>query len=190
MPRRTHSDFLRKSVVPLLLTALIILASACEEKTKPPVSSMGGQEIPDQESWNSTTTFSDSGQVRAVLQAGHIRMYDSRKETIIDSGLVVDFFGRDGEHTSRLTSDRGRVDDETKDLEAFDNVIFRSDSGTIVETEFIYWENFHKKVSGDRFVTITSPNERLQGYGFEADQDLRNYTVFGTVTGEADFDVK
>ena len=168
----------------------MFLASACEEKMKTKVKNVSGDELPDQESWNSTTTFSDSGRVRAILQSGHIRMFEGRQETLIDSGLVVDFFGRDGKHTSTLTADRGRVNDETKDLEAFENVVFRSDSGTVVETEYIYWENFNKKVRGDQFVTITSPSERLQGYGFEADQDLRNYTVFGTVTGEAEFDQK
>lgn len=166
----------------------MLLTTACEEKMKTTVKDIAGDELPDQESWNSTTTFSDSGRVRAILQSGHIRMYEGRQETLIDSGLVVDFYGRNGEHTSTLTADSGRVNDETKDLEAFHNVVFRSDSGTVVETEYIFWENFKKKVRGDRFVTITSPTERLQGYGFEADQDLRNYTVFGTVSGEAEID--
>ena len=181
---------LRLLPVIILLIAGVLVTAACEEKMKTRVKDVSADELPDQESWNSPTTFSDSGRVRAILQSGHIRMYESRKETLIDSGLVVDFFGRDGKHTSTLTADRGKVNDETKDLEAFDNVVFRSDSGTVVETEYIFWENFTKKVRGDRFVTITSPSERLQGYGFEADQDLRNYTVFGTVTGEAEIETK
>ncbi len=170
------------------MAALVFGLAACGGKTKPPVATSVPEELPDQESWTSTVTFSDSGQVRAILRAGHIRMYKSRSETLIDSGLVVDFFGRDGEHTSTLTAKRGRVDDEYKDLEAFENVVFRSDSGTVVETEYILWENINRRVRGDRFVTITSPTEKLQGYGFEADQDLKNYTVYGKVTGEAEFD--
>ena len=89
-----------------------------------------------------------------------------------------------------LTAKRGHVDDQTRNLEAFDNVVFRSDSGTVVETEYIFWDNAQRKVRGNRFVTITSATERLQGYGFEADQDLRNYTVFGTVSGRAEIDTK
>ena len=37
-------------------------------------------------------------------------------------------------------------------------------------------------------MTITSAAERLQGYGFEADQDLRNYTVFGKVSGQMELE--
>ena len=174
---------------PVIAVALLILLSiaACEEeaKVRPTIADAVPEEFPDQESWNSTVVFSDSGRVRAILRAGHIRMYEDRKETLLDSGIVVDFFGRDGEHSSVLTAERGKVNDENKDLEAYDNVVFRSDSGTVVETEYMYWENLNRIVRGDRFVTITSPTERLQGYGFTADQDLKNYTVFGTVSGEA-----
>ncbi len=180
------TDSVRWSVPAFILIILLSIA-ACEEeaKVKPTVADTVPEELPDQESWNSTVVFSDSGRVRAILRAGHIRMYEDRKETLLDSGLVVDFFGRDGEHTSVLTAERGKVYDEHKDLEAYGNVVFRSDSGTVVETEYMYWENLNRLVRGDRFVTITSPTERLQGYGFQADQDLKNYTVFGKVTGEA-----
>jgi LPS export ABC transporter protein LptC len=184
------SRLLRRSAAvtaPLLLLCAVLLLGACEEKMKPPRVAFGeGEDIPDQESWNSTVTFSDSGVVKAVLVSGHIRMYGRRYETLLDSGLVVDFYDAGGEHTSRLSADRGRVADRTKDLEAFGNVVFVSDSGTVVETEYMKWTNQTRMVSGDRFVTITSPKERLQGYGFEADQGLKNYTVFGQVRGEAE----
>ena len=181
-----------KVLVALLPVILFLcgLATACEEKAKPAVSLLTPDQLPTQESWNSSVTFSDSGRVRAVLQAGHIRMFEESQETLLDSSLVVDFFDRAGKHTSVLTAKRGRVDDRTRNLEAFENVVFTSDSGTVVETEYIFWDNALRKVRGDRFVTITSATERLQGYGFEADQDLRNYTVYGTVTGRAEIDTK
>jgi LPS export ABC transporter protein LptC len=170
------------------LLVLIALSAACGDKMRPPLQDkFGADRVPDQESWNSTVVFSESGLLRAELLAGHIRMYRDTRETLLDSGIVVDFYDRQQQHTSRLTARRGRVDDETKNLEAFDDVIFTSDNGTVVETEYIFWDNAARIVRGDRFVTITSPTERLQGYGFEADQDLKNYTVFGTVSGEAEF---
>ncbi len=180
----------RHAAIPVALFAFLLIFSACEEKAKPALSGLRPDQLPTQESWNSKVTFSDSGRVRAILQAGHIRMFEEEVETLIDSGLVVDFYDRTGKHSSRLTARRGRVDDNTRDLEAFENVVFRSDSGTVVETEYIFWSNELKKVRGDRFVTITSAAERLQGYGFEADQDLRNYTVFGKVSGQMELENK
>ncbi|MBE0645944.1 MAG: LPS export ABC transporter periplasmic protein LptC [Bacteroidetes bacterium] len=180
----------RAAIPSVLLLSALIAFSACEEKAKPALSGITPDQLPTQESWNSSVTFSDSGRVRAILKAGHIRMFEEGQETLIDSGLVVDFYDRSGKHSSVLTAKRGHVDDRTRDLEAYENVVFRSDSGTVVETEYIFWDSAQKRVRGDRFVTITSAAERLQGYGFEADQDLRNYTVFGKVSGQAEIETK
>ncbi|MDH7515514.1 MAG: LPS export ABC transporter periplasmic protein LptC [Bacteroidota bacterium] len=160
--------------------------SACEKRLEPaklPIEKTG--EIPDQESWNTRVVFSDSGIVRAVLQAAHIRRFDARRETLLDSGIVVDFYTTGGAHSSRLTGDRGRVDDATNNLEAFDNVVFVSDSGVVVRTDYLFWNNAERKIRSDRFVTVTSPREKIQGYGFEADQSLRNYVIY-RVSGEAE----
>ncbi len=179
--------------MPSICRMLVLAAAVCfvmagcnERKLTPPRGGIDGTGLPDQESWDSHITFSDSGLVKAVVQAGHIRMYDERRETLLDSGIVVDFFGKDGQHSSRLTANRGRVDDATKDLEAFDNVVFVSDSGTVVTTEYLYWENTRRKVRSDRFVHVKAPKEELQGYGFEADQNLKNYVIY-RVSGQAEF---
>ena len=172
----------------LFTISVLLVLSACEDKVKPPVTDapLGG-DIPDQESWDSKIVFSDSGQVDAELQAGHILVYEQRQETFMDSGIVVDFYGNDGAHTSKLTARRGKVNDATKDLEAFDDVVFVSDSGTVVETTYLFWDNRKQKVRSDKFVTVTSPKERIQGYGFEADQGLKNYVIY-RVSGEAELE--
>jgi len=177
------------ALMPVLLFASLMLSAGCEEKLKPPLVQMPvGEELPDQESWDAKINFSDSGIVRAVMTAGRIRKYNDRMKTMLDSGVVVDFYDESGVHSSRLTSDRGEVDDQTNIVEAFGDVVFISDSGTVVETEYLYWDTEEQKVMGDRFVTITSPTERLQGYGFEADQDLKNYVIRGRISGEAKLD--
>lgn len=191
--RELLPDFGFRSAVWIVLSCFVLFFAftGCDkEKAKPRLSGLTSDQLPTQESWNTKVTFSDSGRVRAILNAGHIRMFEDQSETLIDSGLVVDFYERSGKHSSVLTSKRGRVDDRTRDLEAFDNVVFRSDSGTVVETEYIFWDSALKKVRSDRFVTITSARERLQGYGFEADQGLKNYTVFGKVSGQAEIESK
>lgn len=40
------------------------------------------------------------------------------------------------------------------------------------------WRNKDQKIISDKFVTIISPKEKIQGYGFESDQSLRNYTIY------------
>jgi LPS export ABC transporter protein LptC len=158
---------------------LIFLFSACKtERLKPPVDySFKDEYIPTQESWNSEVIFSDSGKIKAILNAGHIQVFPQRNETLLEDGIKVDFFDQNEIKTSTLTSKRGRVDDITSDLFAIDSVVVFSDSVTIL-TELIQWKNDERKIVSDKFVTILSPTEKIQGYGFESDQSLKNYVIF------------
>ena len=174
---------MRSSILPIVLGIAFL---SCTQRAAPPVSTTKDwRGMPDQESWNSRVVFSDSGTVKAILNANHVAMYETRHETILDSGITVDFYDPDGSHTSLLRADRGRVDDLSKDLEAFHNVVFRSDSGTVVKTEYLRWDNATKKIRSDRFVTVDSRKEYLEGYGFEADQSLKNYVIY-RVSGRAE----
>lgn len=162
----------------LLLIPLLVLACS-KEKIKPPVvSTFEGKELPSQESWNSTIFFTDSGKTRAILYSGHLRTFDKAGETLLDEGLKVDFYNDAEQKTSTLTSRRGRVDDRTNNLYAIDSVVAVNDSGVVVKTEEMEWRNSDKKIVSDKFVTITSPKEKIEGYGFESDQHLQNYVVY------------
>lgn len=163
-----------------LLPFFIVLFSSCEnERVKPSVdTSLNVQELPAQESWNSTVFFSDSGKTKAVLKTGHLRVFEQSRETLLDSNIRVDFYNEDEIKTTTLTAKRGRVDDATKDLYAIDSVVAVNDSGLTLTTEELMWRNSDRKIVSEKFVTITTPKEKIQGYGFESDQGLRNYVIY------------
>jgi LPS export ABC transporter protein LptC len=169
------------------ILALVFLS--CEEKIKPSIIHLSDVQIPSQESWNATIVFSDSGRIRAVLKASHILVFQDQDVTILNQGFRVDFYDENGKHTSYLIADSGRVNEKTKNLEAYGNIVAVSDEGTRVETTRLFWDNERNKVRSDAFVKVTSPNEILQGYGFEADQDLKNYVVY-KVSGQAKVEEK
>lgn len=169
----------------LLLIIMITLICGCEEKIKPSITNTKfGQDIPTQESWDTMITFTDSGKVTGILKAGYIAMYATKRYTILDSNITVDFFDENEQHTSVLTARRGKVNDATKDFEANENVIVKSDSGTTLKTEELYWDNTNQKIHTTAFVEITSPKEQIQGHGLISDQSLKNYIIL-KVTGQA-----
>ena len=173
-------------IVPAVLFILAaLLICACAEKIKPSVANTGlGQDVPSQESWNTSITFTDSGRVTAVVHAGHIAVLSSKKITLLDEGIKVDFFDEHERHTSVLTADRGTVHDETRDLEAYGHVVVVSDSGTTLQCEELFWDNAKQLIHTSVFVEISSPDEHIQGHGLESDQSLKNYRIF-RVTGRA-----
>ncbi len=170
-----------------LLLAIVmfgLVAGGCEDKIRPSVVPVNEAEIPSQESWNSTVTFTDSGKVKAILWAGHIASYAARQFTLLSDSVHVDFFNDLEQHTSLLTSRRGRVDDRTQDFAAYDNVIVISDSGTALKTDSLFWDNATRKIRTEAFVDIVSPTEHIMGHGMISDQGLKKYTIF-KVTGQA-----
>ena len=169
----------------LVLIALVsALCAGCGEKVKPVVVPISDREIPAQESWRSTVTFSDSARVKAVLWAGYIAVYDSPRRTLLSDSIHVDFFNDAGEHSSTLTARRGKVDDVTRNLEAYENVVVKSDSGTTLTSDRLFWNNAEQKIHTDAFVDIVSPTEHISGQGMVSDQSLKNYRIF-KVTGRA-----
>lgn len=171
----------------IFVVSIAVLAMwGCAEKVRPSVlSGVSSNQLPTQESWNSTITFSDSGIVKAIIKAGHIYAFDNSRTTYMDSGVVIDFFDEFGKHTTVLTSHKGSVDEGTNNLEAIGNVVVTTDSGTVVRTEKMFWDNAKQLIYSPEFVHITSPTEDLQGTGFESDHNLRNYKIF-KVTGTAE----
>lgn len=159
---------------------LVLLISGCsKERVKPSIDAdLVVEEMPTQESWDSKVIFTDSGYTKAILYTGHLRMFSRSMETLLDSGVKVDFYNSMERISTVLTSKRGRVDDANRDLYAIDSVVAVSDSGVTVTTDELMWRNKDRKIVSDKFVTIISPKEKIQGYGFESDQSLQNYVIY------------
>jgi LPS export ABC transporter protein LptC len=168
-----------------LLCAAVFMLSGCEEKTKPSVlSTVDSRTLPQQESWNSTITVSDSGRITAIILAGYIRVFESDRKTHMSQGVKVRFFNTQGIQTSVLTSEEGDVDEMTNNLEARKNVVVVSSDLSCMTTEQLFWDNKRQLIYTPAYVQITSEKDKLQGHGFESDQSLKNYRIF-RVTGQS-----
>lgn len=123
-------------------------------------------------------TFSSEGKVRAVMNAIGVRMFELKRQTWLDSSVHVDFFDRNSDHSSVLTSHRAFIDDNTRNMTAYDSVKILSDSGTLVQTDSLIWDNGTHKIRSDAFVMISEKSGRItRGHGFESDQELVNYKI-------------
>lgn len=166
-------------IVLSLFLSLLLLTGCNQEKIKPEViTEIKPADLPDQESWESEVLLIDSTGLRALITSGHIRVFYKKKETLFEDSLKVDFYNEQNVKTTTLTADRGRIDDETKDLYAYGHVVAVNDSGVVLKSDELIWRNSEQKIRTDKFVTITSKYESIQGYGFESDQYLRNYVIY------------
>ncbi len=157
---------------------ILILISCKEEKVQPKVTDANvNGEIPSHESWNSKVYFSEDGKLKAILYSEHLQKFELKKETLLEK-IKIQFYDKQQKNASQLVAERGKVDDLTRDMYAFENVIAQNDSGVVLKTEMLKWRNADQKIVTDKFVSIKSKKELIEGYGLEADQSLNNYVVF------------
>lgn len=135
---------------------------------------------PDQISHDLKVFFVDSSYTKAILTAKLGRVFTERGETLLDSGVRVDFFSKEtGARISYLTADSARIDDKTKNMLARGNVVVVSDSSaTRLETSLLEWDNTRQKVYSTENVKITTPTQTIRGRGFISDVQLTDYRIF------------
>jgi len=122
-------------------------------------------------------TLTTDGKKNGIVNASHMKKYSKKNLTLIENGLTVDFFDKDGNHSSVLTSEGGRVDDTKQDMIAYGNVIVVSDSGMTLYTDTLKWDNERQKIISEIPVKITSVTDTLYGDSFISDPNLENYEI-------------
>lgn len=169
-------------VLLLLLTSIAFTGCNQDSKVQPTVTGIVIEdEQPSQTSYDAELRFSNEGLPRADLHAGRIRVYDRRRQTVLDSNVKVDFYNGEGQHSSVLTARWANINDQTKYMVAYDSVKIVSDSGTTVYTDSLTWDNEHQKITSPAFVKIVEKTGRVTtGHGFESDQSLTNYKILRT----------
>ena len=163
----------------LLVTAFtLIIFTGCQQKDSSNLNNVNSEKLPDQEGWNSTITATTNGRITARINYGYMKKFNKKKLVFFEDGITIDFFNEEGQHTSKLTSQKGKLDEKTNNVEAYENVVLVSDSGYTLQTEKLWWDNTIEKVISDQFVTITTiENDTLHGVGFESDRTLVNWTI-------------
>jgi LPS export ABC transporter protein LptC len=163
----------------ILIAAASFAMQGCGDKIKPSVlPGLDSKTIPQQESWNSTIVISDSGRVQARIKAGYIQKFAGPQETLVSQGVTVYFYNDTGKQTTVMTSQSGKVNEQSYLIEADGDVRVVSDDSTHLRSERLFWDNKRQQIYTTEYVYVTSPRENVQGRGFESDQRLRNYRIF------------
>jgi LPS export ABC transporter protein LptC len=172
----------------LAVISVSLLCAGCERESSAGTIALDTVNLATHRSHSPTVYFMDSSVVKAVLRAAWAEVFDAKQETYLGGGVRVEFFSRaTGERISILTADSAVIDDKTKDMTARGNVVVVSESpARTVRTTLMMWDNTRQRLRSSEFVSITSPEEILQGIGFESDQHLEHYTIYN-VSGQTIF---
>lgn len=94
-----------------------------------------------------------------------------------NKGLRLFFFTETGQLDSRLSANYGKIYNDDTEMLLKDNVVIISAKGEKLNTEELYWKRNDKKITTDKFVKITTPDEIIYGKGLEATEDFSSYRI-------------
>lgn len=163
----------------LLMICGLALLMACGKSSVMKQRGASREMFPDQESWESTIIISRRNRLVARAYSRRMIKYENRQVAHLLGDVKVDFYNEQGQHVSLLLADSAEFHLKTHKLSANGNVIIHSDSGLVLLTERLDWNDQYDMLYTNDSVTFASnESDTLYGIGFESDVDLTHWKIF------------
>ena len=140
---------------------------------------------PTSESWNPVMYISEEGKPRLRMEAGYMARFETPDSLYLVMSAVnaesprvrVDIFDAEGDSSAVVRSDRITYYERERRFVAEGNVIVESTEENWIFAEHLAWSEQTARVSTPGYSTIETPTQRMSGYGLEADEDLKNFSM-------------
>lgn len=190
-------------MTPRLCIVWLLVASACgrEPAPAPSMDDVRAEGAPKQESWNvryhvtETPSGSEESRPRLEIESLYMATFETEDSTYTvmesDSARRVRavIFGEDGDTSATVRAQRLMMLDDDSRFEARGDVEVVTPDDKVLTSEHLVWFENERTLRTPGFVRIRTPQERVQGYDLEADENLDTYTLrrmTGQVTVEDD----
>jgi LPS export ABC transporter protein LptC len=160
----------------LALLCFAVVLAACGEENAPPSGVMAEADSADQRMYGVTQHLDHDGIRRSTIQADTAYLYDARQVTIL-LGVRAAFYDKNGVETSSLTANRMEYNIRDGSLRAEGNVVLAVSDGRRLTSSALTYDPGRNSLSSDEPFVLTRGAERVEGDGFRADADFRNFVA-------------
>ena len=175
--------FVRMGLTALGLFAVIAAASACNEKTAPPVVTKSAlADSADQVMYGAHFNLTDKGLSRAELLSDTAFFFEDNTRIELRK-VETTFYTASGARDAYLTSKRGSYNNRTGVMIARDDVIVITEEGRKLTTPELIYNQASNEISSDSAFVLTEPGRRLEGVGFRSDPNMQNVQILKTRSG-------
>jgi LPS export ABC transporter protein LptC len=156
-----------------------VIMSGCENDPEL-VNRTNEREPSIEEAFHITSYLSSNGRLRAKLTAPYMKRYTLDTSYLeFSRSLHVNFYDSTGKIESQVDALYGKYLETQSKVYLRDSVISFNVKGDTLRTPDLWWDQNTKKFYTDKVVRFKSASKIIYGgKGFEADQDLSNYTIF------------
>ena len=120
------------------------------------------------------------GYLDFTLQATHMSSTDSEIEFYDGFKLIA--YDKELNELAVISSDHAIENKDDEIVKVSKNVILINANNEQLNTDYLIWDRFNKKIYTDDFVTISTNDQLIMGYGFISDEKFINYSL-SNITG-------
>lgn len=126
-------------------------------------------------------SYSDSGIVKLVIQAGQLKDYSDLKDfprQEFSKNFRVQILNENGEKSGFLEAVNALNDIKKELWTLTGDIVVSKKGGNTLFTEKLFWDRNKKIFYTDSRVKIIQDGEEIVGIGLRSEEDLSEYTIF------------
>ncbi|MBD5227976.1 MAG: LPS export ABC transporter periplasmic protein LptC [Bacteroidales bacterium] len=171
-----------RRLLPLAVVTFLLLAFAGSCKKEKKVDRAAGldpERMATMSSHNVETLISDSGIVQFKMLTPIWLVYEEVDTPCwkFPQGLYLERFGPTHKVIASVAADSARYFTRQKLWRLDGHVEIKKIPGDLFQTSQLFWNEKHHRVYSDSFVHIETPTHVLEGFGFESDDNLTDYSL-------------
>lgn len=121
--------------------------------------------------------YKEEGRLVVVISAPELRRYFRNSDKLeFSKGFLLEFYN-DGIVTCTIAAGYGMRDENFKQMNASKGVKIINRSGEKVDTEEMIWDEARKRITADGKVVITTPHDKITGFGLVSNETFSEYTL-------------
>ncbi len=123
--------------------------------------------------------YSDSGRVEMMIEAPLLHRHLDKRlpKREFPAGLEVFFLDKEQKVQSWLIGKYAIEDENKQIITVRDSVVLFNHNAEKLETDELIWDKGSNTISTKQFVRITTADEQITGYGFEADREFKYWKI-------------
>lgn len=172
-------------IIPLALLALAAgggaaLTSSCSEDKRETIAiSADPETFPTMKTLDVSTTISDSGYTRYNITSPIWLMFEEAKEPHwnFPQGIYVVKYDNDMKENGTFTADTATYLSLQRIWRFDRNVRMKNVDGDRFLTQQLFWDQNKRKLYSDSFIHIERSDRIIEGYGFESNESMTEYTI-------------
>jgi LPS export ABC transporter protein LptC len=162
-----------------ILLCLTLSITSCREKVKTHPAVFTDDDVAIEIGRDVEILYSDSAVVKVRVLGPLLHNYTAANDPkqVFVEGIDVTFYDNSGRQTSHLVAKKAVREQGKKMITARDSVVLTTVKKEILETEELVWDEKLERLSTQKFVKVTSPEEVIYGFGLEANQDFTYWKI-------------